>query len=1165
MNPPLGRVKHVNAGAVLNKPQVEIASSSAQTPQRKLLPDLYASPDLEAALPVWGNREVALPTCGFVPGNCRPLGRELRNHNPKTYVKTTKSLPIEKGHAALLLLALAALTAQAASINVTNASFETPSMVGVAPYYTNFPADDGVLVGTWVSYGGGFAAEVVGGAYGVSPAGLDGHQFGDQTEFAGSGVFQDTAPYDGSGDTNLYWQAGYTYTLTVGFFTRSDNPIQFPADEITMHLFYRTSRSGPPVLLGTQRVFGSGVTTNALTDFSVSATVRQGDPSIGYPIGIWFTPETGNGHGDWGYDNVRLTGVPAAPPPSGGLVLTNGDASPQLTLDPANVVAALHFGNDNTTYTLQGVDFANSDNGGFPGSPYFSVDWVPGVGFAGDGFKAGYPTLGTGDTNDQALASICNSFWFGSDAAGGFNYTIPGLAPYSTNQVEFIHYIGTYGPRGTVISINGLGSTLSQTNLEVNGSPLNTRFSGIVADGTGSITGRFQGLTDGAWISAVIVTFQGQGLVPVYTWTGKSNGDWDINTTTNWVLSLSGSPGTPAVWTDGVITRFDDTAKGTTTVNAITNLAPGSLTVSNNSASYTFTGPGSITGAPLLKQGTGTLTVASANTFGPGVASQVQAGAVVLAAPTTVNGELWVGCTTNSGASLILSNAALNIGSWLRVGRGNGTVGNTASVSLYNSTLSAADLSSGNDNGIAGNNAIQTLDLNSGDQVNVAGTVYLGESAGSTTTVNQSGGTFTGGSGNTYEFQIGQSGSSAWNQSGGTNYGGGWVSIGRNAGANGSLNVSGGTFNQTLADHALLVGEGGTGTLTISGSGLVTAASTSYGVLVGWDSTGIGTVNLNGGTLMAQLIQGGQGSGTFNFNGGTLKAGPAANSNFMSFVSTANVLSGGAIIDTDTNRITIVQTLNEGGGGGLTKLGSGALVLTAANTYSGLTVVSNGTLLVDGSIAGNALVASGGALGGTGTISGAVTVNPGGALSPGDGLGTLTLNASPVLNGATVMEVSKDGGTAASDLLVVAGSPLTYGGTLQINPIGTNALHVGDTFTLFNAPSIGGAFASVVTYSAGQLVTWTVNSPGPGQFTVASVTPVSSPSIGAVVSGTNLTISWPEANAGWRLLQQTNHLDLGISRDPLDWGAVAGSQTNHQVTVPVSPANPTEFYRLTFP
>ena len=70
------------------------------------------------------------------------------------------------------------------------------------------------------------------------------------------------------------------------------------------------------------------------------------------------------------------------------------------------------------------------------------------------------------------------------------------------------------------------------------------------------------------------------------------------------------------------------------------------------------------------------------------------------------------------------------------------------------------------------------------------------------------------------------------------------------------------------------------------------------------------------------------------------------------------------------------------GDGLITKGGSGLLVLSAANTFYGSTVVCDGELRVAGSIAGTITVV-GGTLSGTGS-TGDVT-GDGGSLSPGVG------------------------------------------------------------------------------------------------------------------------------------------------------------------------------------
>jgi autotransporter-associated beta strand protein len=88
-------------------------------------------------------------------------------------------------------------------------------------------------------------------------------------------------------------------------------------------------------------------------------------------------------------------------------------------------------------------------------------------------------------------------------------------------------------------------------------------------------------------------------------WEGLAGGDWDIGSTTNWI-----NLGTtlPTFYTDGSPVVFNDSAAGTTTVNLTTTVSPNSLTVTNTTLNYTFTGEGKISGTTgLTKQGNGTL------------------------------------------------------------------------------------------------------------------------------------------------------------------------------------------------------------------------------------------------------------------------------------------------------------------------------------------------------------------------------------------------------------------------------------------------------------------------------------------------------------------------------------------------------------------------------
>ncbi|QHI68536.1 exo-alpha-sialidase [Tichowtungia aerotolerans] len=132
----------------------------------------------------------------------------------------------------------------------------------------------------------------------------------------------------------------------------------------------------------------------------------------------------------------------------------------------------------------------------------------------------------------------------------------------------------------------------------------------------------------------------------------------------------------------------------------------------------------------------------------------------------------------------------------------------------------------------------------------------------------------------------------------------------------------------------------------------------------------------------------------------------------------------------------------------LTKSGAGALVLFGANNGYGNTVVSSGTLLVNGVLDSRAATVSvGGAavLGGSGTIDRSVAVAGGGTLSPGDGgAGTLTLS-SLALNDTSVLDFELGGLPGSNDSVAV--DSLVLDGLLNVSDFG--GLQEG-TYTLFS-------------------------------------------------------------------------------------------------------------------
>lgn len=486
---------------------------------------------------------------------------------------------------------------------------------------------------------------------------------------------------------------------------------------------------------------------------------------------------------------------------------------------------------------------------------------------------------------------------------------------------------------------------------------------------------------------------------------------------------------------------------------------------------------------------------------------------------------------------------------------------NTASVGTNN--ISGTAVVNVNNWVSLGRRGVAEINFSGGTFTKTGGGEFILAEGGGTCYWNQSGGTLT----MNNQLWIGQGGGATaeLNLSAGTVSVGSWVAVGR-AGGTGTLNVSGGSLTK-LGDNGshITVGSGGPGTVNQTGGTITSVQSTTFigegGQPGVWNMSGgaavlttvflpinngaNGTLNLNGGTFTATEITSGNvgGTGTLNFNGGTLVAGAGANGNFLHDLTTANVQSGGAIIDSGANVITVAQALLDGGGnGGLTKLGAGTLNLNGVNTYTGTTLVNVGTL------------------GGNGTIAGPVSVAAGATFAPGTSIGTLTINNTLGLAGTstTIIEVSK---SAATNDLVTGVTTVTYGGTLVLKNLG-GLLAVNDTFKVFDAAAYSGSFSSVVSQTPGQLVTWDVsNLAVNGTVRVATV--VAAPvTLVSTPNGNTLDLSWPVDQLGWRLEVQTNALSTGLSDN---WFTVPGSTEVTEISVPVVPGNPTVFYRLVFP
>lgn len=647
-----------------------------------------------------------------------------------------------------------------------------------------------------------------------------------------------------------------------------------------------------------------------------------------------------------------------------------------------------------------------------------------------------------------------------------------------------------------------------------------------------------------------IITSTGPGLV----WTGTNAAAlnvWDINTTTNW--TVNGIPTSyHQIINPGDAVVFNDSGSGTVTLNA--NVAPASLTISNNAKAYTFGGTGGISGGTsLVKLGTGTAilnltndTYAGNTVISNGTLQMVNTGVGSSLSPS---GNLVVGSSGTLSLSSTTPNPTTQVAEFSGAGKINYTGG-------FNSVLSFGGAAGGTWNGSiadAGGGGLSLTKNGTGTWV-VGGSNYLGNSdffnAVSQVQVNNGTVVVTNGgllSVAITEFWIAQGAGSTGTVvvAGGTlAVSNNWLVVGRaDATANGTLIVNSGTVSRSGNNNIVVGSSGATGTLIVNGGQVLNTSD----LWLGENATGSGTLFLNGGLVQADVVRPNNPpvvASIANFNGGTLQA----TTNSTDFLqSTSLILSNGLVLDDGGWAINILsQALTPGDAfnGGLVKKGSGTVYLDNANTYTGTTLVTNGVLA------------------GVGSVVSPVVVAPNGGVGAGDAgaLGTFTINNNLTIQGKAFMRINKD--TApASDVIVDTGT-VHYGGTLVISNASTTALTTSDTFQLFTASSHTGNFASIAG-SPGTGLAYSFN-PNSGVLSVVVNTINTNPTNITVsgVSGGNMTLSWPADHLGWTL--QSNAVSLTSSSNWFDYPPSTGSRDTTQVTIPTG-AGTNVFFRLKYP
>jgi outer membrane autotransporter protein len=368
----------------------------------------------------------------------------------------------------------------------------------------------------------------------------------------------------------------------------------------------------------------------------------------------------------------------------------------------------------------------------------------------------------------------------------------------------------------------------------------------------------------------------------------------------------------------------------------------------------------------------------------------------------------------DGGAGVLnLNGTALNVTNTLLIGGAGGGGGS-----------GGAPFTRGGNGGTGGSG---TLTATGGATITVGTQLYIGGLGGTGGNCGCSG---NGGAGGAGVFNLGDGSTLNLTGAAFTINGNGTFNIG-NATANGTTagTVTGlvgsitnaGTinFNQSDATYAFATAIAGTGAVVQNGSGItfLTGANTYSGATI----VNAGLINFsNGGNL---------GTGRITLNGGGLQWA-AANTTDISGRLNALGASGGTF-DTNGNDVTLASGIS--GTGGLTKTGAGILTLTNANSYTGETTISNGTLK----------------LAGAGTLAGATGVSlTGGSavfdLSTGSSQSVAHLSGvagSLVALGANTLTLTDNTSQTFSGSLIGTGGGLVKQGT------GTLTLSGASTYT----------------------------------------------------------------------------------------------------------------------
>lgn len=488
------------------------------------------------------------------------------------------------------------------------------------------------------------------------------------------------------------------------------------------------------------------------------------------------------------------------------------------------------------------------------------------------------------------------------------------LANAAANRTLLLSVAGNAAINGVVAN----GGTSTASSLHKLGSGTLTLSGANTYAGTTTFTSGIVDIQNNAAFGASALSFAG----------GTINNDTVARTFSN-TISLDGNStlaGSGALTFNGTMTA---TNNRTLTNNNTAGATFNAINLSNSSASRTLTiagtGNTAITGtvanggtattSAIAKSGTSTLTLSGNNTYGG--TTTVNSGSTLIAAGATALGTgalvLNGGSFEGTGAGLTFSNSVtLNANSTISGSTpltfNGGLRGISTSLTLTNNSTGLLRFANA---AITNGATSRTLTFTGSGNTTITGPVYNGGTSTGSGLIKAGSGVLTLNTGNTY---------------GGTTV------------------INGGTLrfaaDDVFGSNTVTVNDGGT--LDLNGySDVVGALVVNSGVTGGTVITGAGvlaptSITSSGGGTNATIL-------------GNINLGTSART-----ITTTNAADG----------LTISGVISSGAGGGLTKAGTGTLVLSNANTYLGNTTLTAGTLSAghDSALGAGTLVLNGGTL-----------------------------------------------------------------------------------------------------------------------------------------------------------------------------------------------------------